>query len=345
MKRQLRRWPQLSVLLIALLMAWPAFAHDPALSGVKFIRAADGSTVVSVITHLSRLNAPNPDAAIRGRLKVRFDGHNFVPGKSYLSVDKANDLLTWQAEFKRPVGKIAVLQRLYPEDPSSRFSVVVFEKGRVTHQALLDAEHPDFGVSASSPPRTLYVIGSFVREGATHIFGGFDHICFVLGLLLFGGSLKALLKTVTAFTVAHSLTLSMAVLGIWSPSPRIVEPVIALSIVAVALENFRRPPTDTAPRADWRPYLAFGFGLVHGFGFAGALREIGLPREALGWALGAFNIGVEIGQACIVLVAAPLLAVVAGRSARTHRGLVLAGSAGIAVLGLCWFVERVGLWA
>jgi len=330
------------VLLAFFSVSAAAYAHDPALSGIKFIRAADGVMVVSVVTHISRLNAPDMDNAIRRRLKVRFDGHSFTPGKSHLSIDKSNDLLTWQAEYHRPVKSISVLQRLYREDPASHFSVVVFEHGRVTQQALLDAEHPDFGV-AQAPAKTLDVIGSFLREGVSHIFGGFDHVCFVLGLLLFGGTLTQLLKTVTAFTVAHSLTLSLAVMGIWSPPSRVVEPLIALSIVFVAAENLRRTPLGSASQRDWHPYLAFSFGLVHGFGFAGALREVGLPREALGWALGSFNVGVELGQACIILVAAPLLAWVAGKSVRAHRCIVLAGSGGIAVLGVCWFVQRVGI--
>lgn len=336
---------RLLILLSALVLARPASAHDPALSGIKFIRTADGITVVSVITHISRLNAADPDAAIRHRLKIRFDGHDYAPGRGHLALDRSNDLLTWQAEYGEPVRHLAVLQRLYPEDPASRFSVVVFEKGRVTQQALLDADHPSFGLDPRENDSTLSIAGAFLRQGIAHIFGGFDHICFILGLLLFGGTLKTLLKTVTAFTLAHSLTLSLAVLGVWTPAPRVVEPLIALSIIAVALENFRAPEQAAQSQKDWRPYIAFGFGLVHGFGFAGALREIGLPHEALGPALASFNIGVELGQACIVLAVSPLLAVIARKSRRTHRGIVLAGSGIIALLGLCWFVQRAGLVA
>ena len=179
----------------------------------------------------------------------------------------------------------------------------------------------------------------FVREGVLHIFGGPDHILFVLGLLLLGGTLKSLIKTVTAFTVAHSITLTVAATGLWNPGPRYVEPLIALSIVAIALENLRR--NGKTAKRDLRPWFAFGFGLIHGFGFAGALAEVGLPKEALGVALASFNIGVEIGQVTIVLAAAPALALLSARKPAISRNVVVAGSTLIGICGAFWFVTRV----
>jgi hypothetical protein len=327
--------------------AVPCFAHDPQLSALKIIRTAKQSAVVSVSTHISKLHAPNLDAAIRARLKLRLDGHAFAPQKATVIRDLANDFMTWQAPYHGSAAKIEVLAPLYPEDPTSRFTVAVFENGRITQQALLDDVQPSvaFGAGENAAARrasTLQVIGAFVRTGVLHIFGGLDHICFILGLLLLGGSLKVLLKTVTAFTLAHSLTLSLSALHIWTPSPRFIEPLIALSIVAVAAENLRPRGGEesTAVARDWRPWLAFGFGLFHGFGFAGALGEIGLPRAALVPALAAFNVGVEIGQAAIVLCAAPLLAVLATKSLLAYRRLVTTGSCAIALAGALWFVQR-----
>src|SRR6185369_9937866 len=110
-------------------------------------------------------------------------------------------------------------------------------------------------------------------------------------LLLLGGTMGRLLKIVTAFTIAHSITLALATFQLVNPSPRIIEPAIALSIVAVGIENL----VAQRRQRDVRAMLAFAFGFIHGFGFASVLREFGLPREALGVALASFNVGVELG--------------------------------------------------
>ena len=135
---------------------------------------------------------------------------------------------------------------------------------------------------------------------------GPDHILFLVGLLLLGGTWMTLLRIVTAFTIGHSITLSLAALNIVTPPATIIEPAIALSIVFVGADNLVR-----GDGRDLRAWVALVFGLVHGFGFANVLREFGLPREALGWSLFSFNFGVEIGQVAIVLVVASLLAAVA----------------------------------
>ena len=219
----------------------------------------------------------------------------------------------------------------------------MYRNGELVQEAILDASHPSSSSAKHAPSVSpLTVAGRFVREGVLHIFGGIDHVCFLFGLLLLGGSLRQLLKTITAFTLAHSVTLSLAATGVFSPSPRLVEPLIALSIVAIALENLRvRTAQDRDKKADRRPWIAFGFGLIHGFGFAGALAEVGLPREALGWALASFNVGVELGQGAIILAAAPLLALLARRRPALHRHVVVFGSCAIAAAGGFWFIQRV----
>ena len=143
---------------------------------------------------------------------------------------------------------------------------------------------------------------AFFRLGVEHILGGYDHILFLFALILRGGRLGSLLGIVTAFTVAHSITLALAALGVVVVPSQIVEPVIALSIAYVALENIflRRAPSH-------RWVVSFVFGLVHGFGFAGALLELGLPSSGIVGALLFFNLGVEAGQAMIVAVLFPAL--------------------------------------
>lgn len=173
----------------------------------------------------------------------------------------------------------------------------------------------------------------YLRLGISHIFLGYDHVAFLLALL-FVGRLVELLKIITAFTVAHTLTLVLAALGAISVPGRLVESAIALSIVYVAAENLWRDP-DTGHR--WR--LTFVFGLVHGFGFASVLRELGLPSEGLVRSLLAFNLGVEIGQLTIAAVCWPVLFWVSRRpwSARVR----IAVSSVLLAFGAAWLLDRV----
>jgi len=158
-------------------------------------------------------------------------------------------------------------------------------------------------------------------------------------LLLLGGSIGRLLKIVTGFTVAHSITLALATLGLVTPPARVIEPLIALSIMFIGIDNLRVLRRG-AGAPDRRAWLAFLFGFVHGFGFASVLRELGLPAQALGLALFAFNVGVEIGQATIVLATAPLIAWVRGASSNAGRRVAFAGSLVVGVAGLFWFAQR-----
>ncbi len=338
--------------ILTLMLCLPTLAHDPQLSGVRVI-VGDGATLVSVMTHRSQLAAAGApgksadraaldaaavDQAIRRRLMVRLDGAPFVPTAASLMRDDANDLLVWQSHYPREAKIVEVASRLYPENPSSRFVVSVVRGGVTVEETLLDAAHPAL-VAGKAKSSIVTAAVRYIHEGLRHIFGGPDHIAFVVGLLLFGGTLKHLLKTVTAFTLAHSITLSLAAAGVWSPSPRFVEPLIALSIVCIAWENLRPRPRRT--ERDLRPLLAFGFGLIHGFGFAGALSQVGLPRDALWAALASFNIGVEIGQATIILTLTPLLARLANRRPVWHQRTIVLGSVAIGLAGLYWFATRL----
>jgi hypothetical protein len=166
-----------------------------------------------------------------------------------------------------------------------------------------------------------------------HIWIGYDHIMFLLALIIIGSRLGPLVKIVSAFTVAHSITLILATLE-WVVLPqRLVESGIALSIAYVAAENLWLRDT----RHRW--ILTFGFGLVHGFGFANVLRDLGLPSEGLIVSLLAFNVGVEIGQVTIVVLLLPLILWLSVQS--FHERVVQLASALILLFGLGWLVERV----
>lgn len=212
--------------------------------------------------------------------------------------------------------------------------------GTHVSQRVAQADSPGFDVER----RTGFwaAAGRFLRLGIEHIFTGYDHIAFLVGLLLLGGSFKELVQIVTAFTVAHSITLALATLAVVNPTPRVVEPLIAASIVYVAAENLwalRRGTRAKALRHRWM--LTFAFGLVHGFGFASVLLELHLPRSGLAAALVTFNLGVEVGQVCIVALALPLLALL-----RRKRWFETVGvrvcSLAVGCLGLTWLVQRIG---
>jgi hypothetical protein len=186
----------------------------------------------------------------------------------------------------------------------------------------------------------------FLELGIEHIFTGYDHLLFLVGLLLPGGRFWSLVKIVTAFTVAHSFTLILATLELVTLSPQPVEAAIALSIVYVGGENFfilgavgRRDSKDLGTAANKRWIIAFVFGLIHGFAFASLLRELGLPRQGLVPSLLSFNIGVEIGQITVVAIVLPLIFLL--QRQRWHRKAILALSALIVVCGLFWFSERI----
>jgi hypothetical protein len=174
----------------------------------------------------------------------------------------------------------------------------------------------------------------FFLLGVEHIATGYDHILFLLALLLVGGGLRALVGIVTAFTIAHSVTLALAVLEIVTLPSRLVESAIALSIAWVALENLVFDRTD----GRWR--ITFVFGLVHGFGFASILRAMHLPAQGLAISLLAFNLGVEAGQLMVVLVSYPLITAIQRTPRR--RMIVSAASTAILTVALYWFIERVG---
>jgi hypothetical protein len=175
---------------------------------------------------------------------------------------------------------------------------------------------------------------SFILFGVHHILSGWDHLLFLVALLLGGGGLVSLLKIVTAFTVAHSVTLSFAVLDVVVVPDRLVEAVIALSIAFVAGENLWRRPAVSR-----RWIVSFLFGLVHGFGFSSALRELALPPRGLVLSLVGFNLGVEAGQALVVAGLLPLLLLV--RRSPWEGRLVVTSSIAILVTGVVLFVERV----
>lgn len=187
------------------------------------------------------------------------------------------------------------------------------------------------------PESRSAVVRGYLVMGFRHILPeGTDHILFVLGLFLLSPRIQPLLVQVTSFTAAHTLALALAALGFVSLPSRVVEPLIALSVVYVAVENVVTPRLTP-----WRPAVVFLFGLLHGMGFAGALREAGLPRPEIPAALLSFNAGVEGGQLAVILGAFTVLALPFRNRPWYRSRVVVPGSLLIAVIGLFWFVRRI----
>lgn len=181
------------------------------------------------------------------------------------------------------------------------------------------------------------VLGIYLELGFTHILPlGLDHILFVLGLFLLNPKIKPVLWQATAFTVAHTITLGLAIYGVIKPPANIVEPVIALSIMYVALENIFSNKLRVS-----RIGVVFLFGLIHGMGFASVLTELGLPKNAYLESLLMFNLGVELGQVTVILAAFLLLGLPFGKKPYYRKRIVIPLSIIIAAVAAYWTVERV----
>jgi hydrogenase/urease accessory protein HupE len=219
-------------------------------------------------------------------------------------------------------------------DPAARHMLTV--AGDVRRMALLGVANPRAEL-AHARAALGEVLLHYLMAGIEHIVIGYDHLAFLLAVIAWGRTAWPLVGVVTAFTVAHSLTLTLAVLGLVHVPSGLVELAIALSVVYVAAENF------VVRDLRWRAWIAFAFGLIHGLGFASVLRDYGLPREALVPALAAFNAGVELGQLGVVLAALVALRLLErhGTGRTPNPRLVYAISGAVVLLGLIWTVQRI----
>lgn len=245
-------------------------------------------------------------------------------------------------EAPAPLRRITIDMNVFREsDPLHRDHTQIVWNGAAPEARVLWVEDPTWAFTPSTKPRG--VLGSYVALGIEHILTGYDHIAFLVALVVASRRLRSILAVVTAFTLAHSITLALASLGYVRLSSSIVEPAIAASIAYVALRNVFGKRTRTL----WPE--AFGFGLVHGLGFAGSIAETLASEPQKIAALFGFNAGVEIGQLAIVAVLCATLALLAARARREDeetrtlapRWVRLPASSIVGVLGLYWFVTRV----
>jgi hydrogenase/urease accessory protein HupE len=355
------------VLLTALvvLAARAVAAHPAPFSYLDLVLGDDGVSATLTLhdldaAHELGLSSPDPfmtpagaeayrdrlAAILASRLRIEGDGQARAVTFGALEPLPERQSLRFTLGIAGPrPGRVTVTATLFPYDPIHQTFVNVHEDGTLRHQAVLDAAHPTLDYYAGTLQGTRAVLATFIPAGTQHILIGPDHLLFLVALLLLGGTARQLVGIVTAFTVGHSVTLSLAALDLVTPPAWLVEPVIAMSIVLVAVDNLlvahARDAAPDTPARDLRPWGAGLFGLVHGFGFAAVLREFGLPSGALGWSLFGFNLGVEVGQLAVVAVVATALAAVRRRDPTLARRVAIVGSVVVALAGTYWFVERV----
>jgi hydrogenase/urease accessory protein HupE len=277
------------------------------------------------------LLAPRLDIAADGRIVS--DGQWSAPEAI---ADRQSIRLRVRYNMATQPGMVAVTARMFPYDATHQTFVNFYERDSLTLQAILDQAKTRVEYFSGSRQGVLAVVRRFIPAGVHHILIGPDHLLFLVGLLLLGGSIRQLAVVVSAFTVAHSVTLSLAALNIVTPPARIIEPAIALSIVYVGADNLM-----VHGGRDVRAWIALAFGFIHGFGFANVLREMDLPRRALGWSLFSFNVGVEVGQLLVVAAVASAFAALRSRSEVAGRRLAYAGSLVVIAAGTFWFIQRV----
>jgi fluoride ion exporter CrcB/FEX len=236
-------------------------------------------------------------------------------------------LLTYH--WPQPVNQLQMNYELFVPGVNTARCLVQVSRGNQLDNLVLTPSNNN--VALIDAPLGQKII-SFIGLGIEHIWTGYDHILFLISLLMLGGELRYLLKVVTAFSLSHTFTLTLAALNIVSFPSRWVEIIIALSIAYIAAENIWRKEA----KARWQ--LAFGFGLIHGLGFSSALQELELPRTNLLTSLASFSVGIEIGQFAIVLgVYAALWFLRKSAWDLKVRQLI---SAGVIIMSLIWFWER-----
>ncbi len=313
--------------LLLLLSAVQAEAHRFAPSLLRVFEVSDGEYQVIWKTPAQRVSS----VPLAPRFPPGCQGGPAAPGE----LVGTGVISSWRLACEGSlVGETVAVTGLGENSASVLFSLET--RGGFYYQSLLSSDQPAFTVPAE--PTALEVMREYTWLGAEHIWGGIDHLLFVFGLLLLVGWGKRLIWTITAFTVGHSITLSLVTLGFFEYPVALVEFMIALSIFLLALELARKQGAGLFKRYPW--WLAGGFGLLHGMGFAGALAEVGLPQSELPLALLFFNIGIELGQIAFIAVIAaigaalmrlPVLAVPSWRALPVY----VLGS-----LSAMWCIER-----
>ncbi len=390
------RWAPLALLAALAGAALPATAHERRVSYSSWDLSAAGARITARVSWRDLSQVPWPAGAddqqlgayVADRLTLASAAGRcaIVRPPQRRADSPARAAFTWEVACPSADGLELRSDLLWPLAPSHQHLARVRLASGEMRERLLTAAAPSWALGKADGGSAGESIWEFVRLGAEHIASGYDHLIFLCALLLFGGSLGDIVRIVTGFTLAHSLTLALAVSGLVRAGGESIEALIGLSIALVAAENLwlvgaRRPAArwglvgvllslaaaaalgrgnvsaltlagvalfaacyfgvlaQAARPVPLRVAVAFLFGLVHGFGFAGVLLEAALPSERVLRALFGFNLGVELAQVACVLALWPLLRY-AARHQAWHTRLVDYGSAAILTVGVYWFASR-----
>ncbi|PPD45189.1 MAG: hypothetical protein CTY15_05265 [Methylocystis sp.] len=340
----------------------PAFAHTPDISTGKITPQADRAYVVDVgflATDLERMFQStmderasvdlSPPGALEeeiGKFVARRVAMRDETGRACIAkVEKAGEdptnqdsaLVVMRFDCAGTTGKVLYDATRLLATQGSKGKHLVTLLGENAGETMLYPQNPPLDLS--QPMETTgQLMWKFFEAGIEHIVTGYDHLCFLFALILWATRVWPVVKIVTAFTVSHSITLSLAALNIFTLPSSLTEALIAASIVFVAAENFFSRDVDNR----WRNTFLFGF--IHGFGFASALTEMGVPQGGVLPALAAFNIGVEAGQIAIVMAVMPILfGIDKATGGKRNEKLVYALSGLIALAGVYWLLQRIGV--
>jgi hypothetical protein len=321
------------VLLVAISLTSTVTAHD---FYTSYSRIQVTGSRVEVEFPVNLKDFPDTDAVHAIQANYQLGGPE-APSSVAASSEALADnivLLKFVYSFDHDVTKLRIKSTLHRVTQADHTHIVQIGEGDDTREAILNAGNSSVEIDLQD--KTVFAaVWEFVELGIEHIFTGYDHLAFLVGLLITTRTLTSLLKVITSFTAAHSITLALATFGLVSVPSRIIESLIALSIAYIAVENF----TSRALMQRWK--VTFLFGLIHGFGFSNVLKEMALSRRTLAISLFSFNGGVELGQLAFVCVVFPLVYYVAMSRWKVH--FLSASSIAIAVLGVFWFVQRAFL--
>ena len=357
-------WTRLAALfLLCVGLAAPAHAHTPDISTGKIAPQANRVFVVDVgflATDLERmfqdtmserssvdLSGPGVLEAEIGKFVAKRVAMRDETGRACVaSVDKSGEdptnqdsaLVVMRFDCASANGKVFYdATKLLASQGAKGKHLVTLLSGENAGETMLYPTDPALDLSKPMET-TAQLMWKFLKAGVEHIVTGYDHLCFLFALFLWATRLMPVVKIVTAFTISHSITLSLAALKIFTLPSSFVEALIAASIIFVAVENFFSRDVDNR----WRNTFLFGF--IHGFGFASALTEMGVPQGGVIPALAAFNIGVEAGQIAIVMAVLPILFFIDKQTGgKRNEKFVYVVSALIALAGVYWLLERIGV--
>ncbi len=342
------------------------FAHDPGLSNVEMKLEGNRLTAQTAYNYVDIEGAVLVDKDLdrtitkeefeaakssleqlaKASLEVSYDGKKIEPSEISVKVAKAEDgretaffsLVYAGIPSTELIVKSAIMEKL--SRGHREYFKLTNAEGKTIAERLLDSNNSSATISAGELSAALgnwHTFKQFIELGIEHILLGFDHLCFLIGLLLAAKNLSSVIKIITSFTIAHSITLALAALNIVTISPSFVEPMIAVSIIYVGLENVWRRGQEIQGR--W--LLTFAFGLIHGFGFASVLRELNIGASGSGLAipLVSFNLGVEIGQLAIATLFWGAIWKIRKTEIFKAR-LVPVCSILVALAGAYWLIER-----